>query len=103
MSQAFDDIAQGLQEAIAYARGNQAGARTHKIMVPETDVSAIRASTGLTQQDFANSIGVAVGTLRGWEQKRRRPEGPARVLLALIERQPDLVKAHLSDASPAGR
>jgi putative transcriptional regulator len=50
----------------------------------------------LSQTAFARSIGVAVGTLRGWEQGLRRPEGPARVLLALIDSRPTLVQEALS-------
>lgn len=57
----------------------------------DVDVAAIRASTGLSQSAFARSIGVAKGTLRNWEQGRRRPTGPAQVLLAMIARKPSLV------------
>jgi putative transcriptional regulator len=59
------------------------------------DVRALRLSIrdgiGTSQQSFANSIGVAVKTLRNWEQGRRQPTGPARVLLALIARDPWIV------------
>ena len=50
-----------------------------------------RGGTGTTQRAFANSIGVPVKTLRNWEQGRRQPTGPARVLLALIARDPWIV------------
>jgi Helix-turn-helix len=50
------------------------------------DVRAIRLSTtggiAVTQKGFADAIGVPVKTLRNWEQGRRQPTGPARVLLA---------------------
>ena len=59
------------------------------------DVRALRLSTcggiGTTQRAFANSIGVPVKTLRNWEQGRRQPTGPARVLLALIARDPWII------------
>jgi putative transcriptional regulator len=61
-------------------------------------VAAIRARTryraGLypyTQESFALAIGVPPGTVRQWEQKRRKPTGAARVLLALLDRNPDLI------------
>ena len=95
MSDAYQSIRRGLEDALAYAEGRRDGAVTHELRVPEPDVAAIRARSGLPQTAFARSIGVAVGTLRGWEQGRRRPEGPARVLLALIERRPGLVKEAL--------
>jgi putative transcriptional regulator len=95
MSKAFDSIAQGLKEAIAYADGAKTGAVEHRIEVPHVDVAAIRARTGLSQAAFARSIGVAKGTLLNWEQGRRRPTGPAQVLLAMIAQQPALVNTML--------
>lgn len=95
MSKAYDSIRKGLEEALAHARGEDVGAHVHKVEVPEPDVAAIRARAGLSQAEFARSIGVAVGTVRGWEQGRRRPEGPARVLLALIEKRPSIVQEEL--------
>ncbi|MFN0022868.1 MAG: helix-turn-helix domain-containing protein [Parvularculaceae bacterium] len=95
-SVAFDSIRQGLIEARGYARGKTAGAQVHEVRVAAPDVAAIRAKTGLSQTVFAKSIGVAVGTLQGWEQGRRRPDGPARVLLALIDKRPRLVQDELA-------
>ncbi len=88
---AYESIKQGLNEALEFAQGNQAGARVHKVAVPAVDVAAIRASTGLSQGAFARSIGVAKGTLLNWEHGRRRPTGPAQVLLAMIAKKPSLV------------
>ncbi|NUN67859.1 helix-turn-helix domain-containing protein (plasmid) [Pseudanabaena biceps] len=88
---AFSSIKQGLGEALAFADGNDHGANVHQVTVPDVDVAAIRASTGLSQGAFARSIGVARGTLLNWEQGRRRPTGPAQVLLAMIARKPSLV------------
>ena len=59
------------------------------------DVQAIRKRTGLSQPDFAKSIGVPVATLRNWEQGHRTPTGPARVLLRLLERNPRIVEEML--------
>ncbi len=99
MSEAFKSIEQGLKEALAHARGEVASATSetivHEIEIPEPDVRAIRARTGLSQAAFARSIGVARGTLLQWEQRRRRPHGPARVLLALIDRDPEIVQRTL--------
>ena len=95
MTKAYDTIRAGLEDALAHAKGKSTGAVVHQIKVPEPDVVAIRAKSGLSQAEFARSIGVAVGTLRGWEQGRRRPEGAARVLLALIAKRPSIVKEEL--------
>ncbi|MCZ8333118.1 MAG: helix-turn-helix domain-containing protein [Rhodobacteraceae bacterium] len=96
MSEAFDRIMQGLKEAEAYLNGHTEGSITHHIEVPTPDVRAIRASTGLSQAAFARSIGVSKGTLLNWEQSRRRPDGPARVLLALIAKDPGIVRRMLT-------
>lgn len=57
------------------------------------NVQAIRAASGIgrTQQTFADAIGVPVKTLRNWEQGRRRPTGPALVLLQLVHLNPQAV------------
>jgi putative transcriptional regulator len=95
-SAAFASVRQGLIEARDHARGKSRGARIHEVRVDAPDVAAIRAKTGLSQALFAKSIGVAVGTLQGWEQGRRRPDGPARVLLALIDKRPAIVQKELA-------
>jgi putative transcriptional regulator len=92
---AFTRIEQGLQEALAFTRGTGDGI-VHTLDVPMPDVRAIRARTGLSQADFARSIGVAKSTLLNWEQRRRTPDGPARVLLALLDRDPGLVQRMLA-------
>ena len=96
MTDAYKSIKKGLEDALSHANGKDVGARVHPVEVPEPDVAAIRARAGLSQAEFARSIGVAVGTLRGWEQGRRRPDGPARVLLALIEKRPGIVEDELN-------
>ncbi|MEY2943160.1 MAG: hypothetical protein RLY97_1174 [Pseudomonadota bacterium] len=88
---AYESIVEGLNEAIAFAKGEETGAQVHHIAVPHVDVAKIRAKTGLSQSAFAKSIGVAKGTLLNWEHGRRSPTGPAQVLLAMIERRPSVV------------
>jgi putative transcriptional regulator len=73
---AHDSIMKGLNEALLFAQGKDVGAKVHHVEVPTVDVAAIRARTGLSQGDFARSIGVAKGTLLNWEHGRRRPTGP---------------------------
>jgi putative transcriptional regulator len=94
MSDTFKSIEQGLKEAIAHARGEEF-VTIHEIEIPDTDIQAIRARTGLSQAEFAKSIGVKKSTLLNWEQHRRSPDGPARVLLALIDKDPRIVQRTL--------
>lgn len=88
---AFERIMTGLEEALAHSRGDEVPGL--RVYVPESiDVGSVRARTGLSQAAFAGQIGVPVATLRNWEQGRRAPDGPARVLLAMLERNPQIVR-----------
>ncbi len=99
MSKFYDELVEGLNEAIAFAGGlKDSGARVRAIEVPVIDVAKIRAQTGLSQSQFAKSIGVAKGTLLNWKHGRRHPTGPAQVLLAMIARRPSVVAELLSAA-----
>jgi putative transcriptional regulator len=88
---AFDAVAAGLGDAIASARGEDGRGRIRRVHVPDVKVRSIRAKLGLSQEDFAAAFGVSLGTVRNWEQGRRRPEGPARALLAVIDKAPKAV------------
>jgi len=58
----------------------------------------VRARTRLTQAEFAARIGVPIETVRNWEQGKRSPRGPARALLKVIDKAPDVAFAVLSTA-----
>jgi putative transcriptional regulator len=51
-------------------------------------VAETRARVGLSQSEFARLLGVSVRTLQEWEQGRRAPSGPARMLLAIAHKNP---------------
>jgi putative transcriptional regulator len=95
MTDSVDRIMQGLREAEQHACG--ADVPSLVLHVPATvDVSALRRRTGLSQTAFSRRIGVSAATLRNWEQGRREPEGPARILLAMLDRNPRIVEETLS-------
>jgi putative transcriptional regulator len=94
----FDALMASVAEARAFARGQAVpGLRVHHF--PAIDIVAIRKRAGATQDNFARQIGVSTATLRNWEQGRRQPEGPARVLLAMLARDPGIVARTLRDAA----
>jgi putative transcriptional regulator len=95
-SEAFKKIAAGLKEAVAHSKGRKTSAVTHRIEVADIDVRALRDRLGMSQTAFAATFKFSPATLRNWEQKRRQPEGPARVLLKIIEQEPEAVKRALS-------
>jgi len=90
-----DELVASLEQAVAIVEGTLAPGRVHKIELPEIDVRAARQRLGMTQPAFAAAFGVALPTLRKWEQRIRRPQGPARALLRVIEREPDAVRRAL--------
>ena len=94
------EIMSGLEDAIAHAKGESSGVE-HQVAVPLLDVAAVRERLAMTQEEFAATFGVSVATLRNWEQGRRLPRGPARVLLQVIAQEPAAVKRVLSDLSAA--
>ena len=94
MTKAGKSILQGLKEAVDYVDGRRAGSRTHVLEVP--DVKAIRKRLGMSQSEFAESYGIPLDTLQGWEQARREPDATASAYLKTIARMPKQVKAALS-------
>ena len=103
MNDASERIERGLREALAQAQREEreGPVAIEKIDLPEPDVKAIRASTGLSRAEFARCIGVEEGTLLDWEQRRRRPEGTARVLLAIIAQDPRIAHRALGGDADA--
>ncbi len=93
---AFDKIAEGLNEALAVARGEAGAAKMH--VPPKMDVRAVRAKTGLSQDAFASSFGFTVHQVRQWEQGRNRPLGAMRAYLLVIDRRPEVVREALEAA-----
>ena len=68
-------------------------------LVGGEDVIALRRFVGLTQQQFADALGISVHTLRNWEQGRRSPDGPALALLRIAARHPRVLRENLAAAS----
>ncbi len=95
---AANSIRRGLGDALSYAKG-EADMSKYRVHVPnQIDVRAIRDRLGLTQQEFAGEFGFSVNTLRHWEQGKRRPEGPTRAYLLVIDRAPKTVRKALRAA-----
>lgn len=92
-------IVASLREAVDWAEGKDVAARISVVEVPEIDVRAIRRRMGLSQTAFAAKFGFQAATLRNWEQGRTRPDGPARILLAVIAQHPEAVEDALRKAS----
>lgn len=83
----FQELLESVKQGTAIMKGTVQPSRTFEF--PETEVRALREQFGLSQDKFAHLVGISVGTLRNWEQGRRKPEGPARVLLQVASKHPE--------------
>ena len=93
---AFDKIKAGLDDARAYLDGT-ADTKRYRVHVPESiDVKKIRNRLGLSQAAFAATYGFALSAVRDWEQGRRRPERSARILLKIVQKEPEAVTRALA-------
>ncbi|MBO6807692.1 helix-turn-helix domain-containing protein [Thalassospira sp.] len=98
MSKAGSRILQGARESLALAEG-KTSADAFVIHIPEkVDVKSIRKKQGLTQKAFAETYGFSYGRIRDWEQGRSNMDEPSRVLLKVIEKEPEAVRRALADA-----
>ena len=88
-----EELFNELLESIRQAGEIRIGLRkpTGYRVIEEPDVAAIRQSYGMTQQEFSALMGISTGTLRNWEQGRRKPQGPAKVLLKIAEKRPKAI------------
>lgn len=90
------DLIRSAKEAVAIAKGEAMPARA---FVPDDiNVRAIRKKLGLNQVEFAQQFNLTYARVRDWEQGRSRPDGAARALLQIIDREPDAVRRALSAA-----
>ena len=98
MTKTGQAILEGARQGLAYARGEADESRFETtVVVPVAiDVSAIRRKLGLSQPQFAARYSLAIGTVRDWEQGRRKPDRHARMLLRIIERDPEAVERALT-------
>ena len=85
----FQELVESIKQGGAIIRGEMPPSRVFTYDSP--DVQAIRQQYGLSQEKFAQLLGISVATLRNWEQGRRKPEGPAQVLLRVAARHPEAI------------
>ena len=100
----FDELVESVKEMKALQAGRRKPARVTRaadVLNPDTpDVAVLRGSFKLSQAKFAALLGISVDTLQNWEQHRRKPDGPAKVLLRVAATHPE---ALLAAAQPIPR
>lgn len=107
-------IIEGLQEALAYERGELTNVRVHTVEVTARSahverppwyapflIREIRHKLSVSQAIFAEMLGVSTSSVRAWEQGKREPDGPARRLLQIAEAHPEVFKSVIGEIYPA--
>ena len=91
----FDELLQSVREMKEIQAGRlEPSCIVHAADLVRADtpnVAGLRASFKLSQVKFAALLGISVDTLQNWEQKRREPDGPAKVLLRIARTHPEVV------------
>ena len=95
MSSLFEDLKEGLEEAIAYEKGYGAGRVKTYMILPVKEYSGkeirdIRTKAGMTQSVFASYMGVSIKTVEAWEGGRTHPTGPVFRLLDILSKNEEM-------------
>lgn len=88
---AFEKSIAGMEDELAYLDDDASRGMAHQFRAADVDITRLREKLGLSQERFAALLGLSVRTVRNWEQGVRHPEGPARILLQVIDREPESV------------
>ena len=83
------ELVASAREGGAILRGKMTPSR--HFVVDGPNVKRIRENYKLSQSKFAAMLGISVATLRNWEQGRRTPDGPGRILLQVAAKHPNAV------------
>ena len=96
----YKSIKQGLNEAIAFEKGESPDTKVDRISIailptfsPEK-IKDIRARHRMTQKLFAEAVGVSVKTVEAWESGKNPPSGCANRLLELLDRDEHLFEKY---------
>lgn len=89
MSTLFEDLQEGLLQAIDHAKGEgPAKTVTYRIdpvrELNKDQIREIRMKAHMTQHVFADYLGVSVKTVEAWERGRTHPTGPAYRLMSFL-------------------
>ena len=83
-----DELGALLLESIRQAKAGQGVVREQAFV---NEAVEARQNVGLSQQEFAEILGVSVRTLQAWEQGKRNPSKAASVLLKIAKVEPKVL------------
>jgi len=90
-------LEEGLREALAWKRGELALETVNIDPMPAERIRSIRRKVAKSAKEFERRFGIPAATINNWEQGRRKPDPAGRLLLKVIEADPDLVARTAAD------
>lgn len=91
-----DFINSGMKTAFTKKELNALGVKIPEVNVTTRQIKEIRENMNLSQTVFAKLLNVSPSSIRQWEQGKRQPTGPTRVLLDLLKRSPQILNYRLN-------
>ena len=87
-----EELGNKLLQSVKEMKAGKAARISH---VEPNEVAEARSKTGLTQREFAEVLHISPRTLQEWEQGRRKPSGPAKALIEIAFRHPEVIREDL--------
>ena len=83
------NLGQEILDSISEIKAGKVG--RVQVCIDAAEIKATREKIGVSQSAFAAMLNVSTRTLQEWEQGRRQPAGPARSLLTIAAKRPDVM------------
>lgn len=93
----FEQIRAGLEDSIAYSKG-QLSLKTTVLPAPPPRVGArqviaLRKKLKMSQAVFAATLNVSTKTVQSWEQGARKPSDAALRMIQIVRDEPKVIRA----------
>lgn len=85
----FEELIESIHEGAKILKNNNKPSR--KFEIKSNYIKEMRLKNNLSQDKFAEVLGVSVGTIKNWEQGKKKPTGPANVLLIIAKKNPEVL------------
>lgn len=91
-------LEQAHEAARLFRAGDMSRVTISVVTVPETvNVKKVRRKLGMSQAEFSARYGFKAATVRDWEQGRRKPDRSARILLTVLDKEPEVIERVLAE------
>ena len=96
--EAFADLKEAMDDALAFERGQRGGLKVTRIQAPRPpkplsprEIARIREKLNCSQAVFAMMLNISPKTVQAWEQGSREPGDAALKLLTIAKKHPEVL------------